>query len=90
MATGDAPAPPARDAAEEIRVRYRYRRLILDRAARVSLDVARRLVGPDCAYHLYRSFGANQPLTDDCSESGNACGDRQGGSNGRGVGTSRE
>lgn len=38
---------------EEIRLRYRYRNLILSGKVRLSLESARRLVGPDCAYHLY-------------------------------------
>jgi hypothetical protein len=38
---------------EEIRLRYLYRSLILQGKARISLDSARRLVGPDCAFHLY-------------------------------------
>jgi len=38
---------------DDIRLRYLYRRLILQGKARISLDAARRLVGPDCAYHLY-------------------------------------
>ena len=40
---------------EEIRVRYLYRNLILKGKVRLSFEAARRLVGPDCAYHLYRS-----------------------------------
>ena len=39
---------------EEIRLRYLYRNLILQGKARISLDSARRLVGPDCAFHLYK------------------------------------
>jgi hypothetical protein len=35
------------------RILDRYRRLILLGKVRLPLDVARRLVGPDCAYHLY-------------------------------------
>jgi hypothetical protein len=31
----------------------RYRRLILLGRVRVPLEQARRIVGPDCAYHLY-------------------------------------
>jgi hypothetical protein len=31
----------------------RYKRLILLGKAAVSLEEARRIVGPDCAYHLY-------------------------------------
>jgi len=39
--------------AEEIRIRYLYRNLILRGKIRLSLEAARKLVGPDCAYHLY-------------------------------------
>lgn len=38
---------------EEIRLRYQYRDLILSGKIRLSLESARRLVGPDCPYHLY-------------------------------------
>jgi len=38
---------------EEIRLRYLYRSLVLQGKARISLDSARKLVGPDCAFHLY-------------------------------------
>jgi hypothetical protein len=38
---------------EEIRLRYLYRRLIIEGKAKISFEAARRLVGPDCAYHLY-------------------------------------
>ena len=38
---------------EDIRLRYLYRRLILLGKVRVSMEAARNLVGPDCAYHLY-------------------------------------
>ena len=31
----------------------RYRRLILLGKASLPLEAARRIVGPDCAYHLY-------------------------------------
>ena len=39
--------------AEEIRLRYRYRDLIIRGKIRISFEAARKLVGPDCAYHLY-------------------------------------
>ena len=39
--------------AEEMRIRYQYRKMILSGKARISLDAARALAGPDCAYHLY-------------------------------------
>jgi len=38
---------------EEIRLRYLYRNLILQGKARISLESARKIVGPDCAFHLY-------------------------------------
>jgi len=38
---------------EAQRIRNRYRRLVLLGAVKLPLDAARRLVGPDCAYHLY-------------------------------------
>jgi hypothetical protein len=43
--------------AEEIRIRYLYRHLILRGEVKVSFESARRLVGPDCAYHLYSVMG---------------------------------
>lgn len=38
---------------EEIRIRYRYRKLILSGKVKLSIENASRLIGPDCAYHLY-------------------------------------
>jgi hypothetical protein len=38
---------------EAARILSRYKRLVLLGRARLPLDAARRLVGPDCAYHLY-------------------------------------
>jgi len=40
-------------AAEQIRIRYLYRRMILNGEISVSLSTAKKMVGPDCAYHLY-------------------------------------
>jgi hypothetical protein len=39
--------------AERIRIRYLYRRKILSGEINVSHSTAKRMVGPDCAYHLY-------------------------------------
>jgi hypothetical protein len=39
--------------AEEIRIRYLYRTLILRGQLQLPLQTAISLVGPDCAYHLY-------------------------------------
>ena len=40
-------------AAEAQRIRSNYRRLALLGKLRLTASEARRLVGPDCAYHLY-------------------------------------
>ncbi len=42
---------------EEIRLRYLYRGLIQRGKVTLSLESAKRLVGPDCAYHLYSVVG---------------------------------
>ncbi len=34
-------------------MRYLYRGLILRGKVKLSLEAARKLVGPDCVYHLY-------------------------------------
>lgn len=38
---------------EAVRKRYLYRRLILTGRVRLPRGAATRLIGPDCAYHLY-------------------------------------
>jgi len=38
---------------EALRILSRYRRMVLLGRAKLPLDAARRLVGPDTAYHLY-------------------------------------
>ena len=38
---------------EAQRINSQYRRLVLLGKAKLPLAAARRLVGPDCAYHLY-------------------------------------
>ncbi len=42
-----------REKSTEIRLRYLYRSLVLRGKASLSLESARGLVGPDCAYRLY-------------------------------------
>lgn len=41
------------DKAQEIERRYRYRTLILRKKVRVPRKTAVKMIGPDCAYHLY-------------------------------------
>jgi hypothetical protein len=38
---------------EELRLRYLYRRLILGGKIALSFESAKKIIGPDCAYHLY-------------------------------------
>lgn len=40
--------------AEEIRRRYQYRQLLLRSRIRLPRQALLGLIGPDCAYHLYR------------------------------------
>lgn len=53
------------DAAELIRKRYLYRRLILRGKTRVSHGSAVKMVGPDCAYHLYPTVKGKQTTRPD-------------------------
>ena len=50
------------DNAELIRKKYLYRRLIMRQKVSLQHKSAARLIGPDCAYHLYRQISA--PLSD--------------------------
>jgi hypothetical protein len=45
------------------RILGRYRRMVLLGRAKLPLDAARRLVGPDCAYHLYFRHAASRPAS---------------------------
>lgn len=41
------------DTSEELRIRYLYRKLILDGKVALSCESAKKIIGPDCAYHCY-------------------------------------
>ena len=41
---------------EEIRLRYQYRKLILEGKMVLSFESAKKLIGPDCAFHLYSTI----------------------------------
>lgn len=47
--------------AEITRLRYKYRRLILKGKLHLSHQSAVKLIGPDCAYHLYSDDQASNP-----------------------------
>ena len=41
---------------ELIRLKYKYRELIMKKKIKLSHKKASKLIGPDCAYHLYSGF----------------------------------
>jgi hypothetical protein len=43
----------------------RYKRLILLGKISLPLEEARRIVGPDCAYHLYFRHASDDPAADE-------------------------
>jgi hypothetical protein len=61
---------PMGNSPEEIRLHYLYRRFILRGGVRLPLEAARKLVGPDCAYHLY---SAVEDRSVDPASAGSAC-----------------
>ncbi len=52
-------------ASEEARIRYLYRDLVLKGKLKLPFEAAKMLIGPDCAYHLYRvtEFGSGPRKT---------------------------
>jgi hypothetical protein len=59
-----------KNSSEEIRLRYLYRKMIVMGKAKVSFEAARRLVGPDCAYHLYGTRSGRRTMTGANKKSG--------------------
>lgn len=51
------------DASEELRLRYRYRKLILEGKIALSYESAKRMIGPDCAYRLYSVLSLKRKMT---------------------------
>ncbi len=50
------------DTSEEIRLRYLYRKLILEKKIALTLESAKRIIGPDCAYHLYSVIDSKRQM----------------------------
>ncbi|KJR40199.1 hypothetical protein MCHI_003903 [Candidatus Magnetoovum chiemensis] len=46
--------------AQDMRLKYLYRRLIISGKVKIPYKAAARLVGPDCAYHLYSTIGVSK------------------------------
>jgi len=40
--------------ADEVRRKYKYRKLVINGSVKIPARLAMKMVGPDCAYHLYR------------------------------------
>lgn len=57
-----------RDQADLIRMKHKYRRLILSGKIRLPVKDAAPLLGPDCAYHLYSQASVSKK-TDQKSKS---------------------
>ena len=53
-------APSRAVEAQILRKKYHYRRLVLQGQTRLPRESAVRLVGPDCAYHLYRMHSGGE------------------------------
>ncbi|KPK00855.1 MAG: hypothetical protein AMK71_07670 [Nitrospira bacterium SG8_35_4] len=47
--------------AETIRIRYLYRDMILKKRIKLSFEASLKIVGPDCAYHLYALTNITAP-----------------------------
>lgn len=39
---------------DEARLKYKYRKLVMMQGVKMPARLAMKMVGPDCAYHLYR------------------------------------
>jgi len=48
------------DKSELIRLKYKYRELILKKKIKLPHKKASKLIGPDCAYHLYSGFSGKE------------------------------
>jgi hypothetical protein len=46
---------------ESLRILYQYKRLVLLGKLHPSMEEARRIVGPDCAFHLYFRLHDDSP-----------------------------
>jgi hypothetical protein len=46
--------------AEIMRLKYKYRRLIMSGKLSLPYENAAKLIGPDCAYHLYSAHKAKK------------------------------
>lgn len=51
-----------REELNKIRLKYKYRNLILRGRIKIPPSGAKKLIGPDCAYHLYRNMGPKEGM----------------------------
>lgn len=73
MTQPSEPGDPRGRLAEEVRLRYLYRSLILRGRLRLSRAAAVSLIGPDCAYHLYRLEGIGEGSRGAVPTTGGGC-----------------
>jgi hypothetical protein len=52
--------PMESDRYELARLRYKYRELILKKKIKLPIQKATKLIGPDCAFHLYSEFSGKE------------------------------
>ena len=61
--------PTDDEQAELIRKKYLYRQLILTKKVGLPRTSATKLIGPDCAYHLYSQHHPTKPTDENDSAS---------------------
>lgn len=60
--------------AEQMRIKYKYRMMIMKGKVWINYKGAAQLIGPDCAFHLYSSIktdgdlAANQKKSGECGK----------------------
>ncbi|MBN2010432.1 hypothetical protein JW960_13885 [candidate division KSB1 bacterium] len=55
---------------EILRIKYKYRKLIMEGKIKLPYKDAARLIGPDCAYHLYSQFHPEASESDELNPHG--------------------
>jgi len=46
--------------ADGVRRKYLYRKLVINGRTKIPARLAMKMVGPDCAFHLYRNLGFDE------------------------------
>lgn len=51
--------------ADGVRRKYMYRKMVINGGVKLPARLAMKLVGPDCAFHLYRQHMPKKKLADE-------------------------